>query len=272
MDNQIRVEEQKVTTARAYKVVKHNDLIRKSRFSLSAQEQKIVLYIISKIKPTDTELSEQEFSIMDFCKACGIDHDNGQNYRDIKSTIKGLRDKSIWITLEDGTETTVSWVNKVFINKQSGIIRVKLDDDMKPYLLQLKGTFTQYELLYTLAMKSQYSIKLYELLKSYEFKHSKEFDIDELKKLLIAENYDRFPDFKRKVLDIAMREIESFSDLVVSYEIKKEGRRYASLVFSIKLKEDAISKLQTWKNIDERISPRKTINYDNLLGNAGEKE
>ena len=123
--------------------------------------------------------------------------DSGKNYKDIKQTSKSLRDKSIWITLEDGSETTLSWIDKITINKNSGSIKIKIDDMMKPYLIHLQRHFTSYELLYTLAMRSQYSIRLYEILKSYAYQKNKIFDIEDLKRTLSAENYIRFPDFKR---------------------------------------------------------------------------
>ncbi len=47
--------QRKMMELRNYKVVKSNDLIQKSRFNLSLQEQKIILYLISKVKPEDTE-------------------------------------------------------------------------------------------------------------------------------------------------------------------------------------------------------------------------
>ena len=47
-------------------VAKSNDLIQKSRFSLTAQQQKIVLYLISKITPEDTEFKRYKFSINEF--------------------------------------------------------------------------------------------------------------------------------------------------------------------------------------------------------------
>ena len=56
---------------RSYKIVKSNDLIQKSRFQLSLQEQKIILYLISKIKPTDMEFNEYTFEIYDFLKSVG---------------------------------------------------------------------------------------------------------------------------------------------------------------------------------------------------------
>ena len=188
---------------------------------------------------------------MDFCKICGLDADNGANYKYIKNTLKSLRDKSIWITLPDGSETTLAWIDKATMNRQSGKVIIKIDDMMKPYLLQLRERFTQYELLYTLAMKSQYSLRLYELLKSYEFQHKKVFDLDDLKARVSAENYTRFPDFKRKVLDIAMREINGLSDIGVEYSIIKEGRKYAKIEFTIKIKKELGERFKTWANIDE---------------------
>jgi len=261
---QTEIERRNLTELRTYKIVKANELIQKSRFNLQVQEQKIILYLISKIKPEDVELKEYTFEIQDFCKVCGLDAENGANYKYIKQTLKDLRDKSIWITLKDGTETTLSWIDKVYMHPNSGVVTIKIDDMMKPYLLQLKEHFTQYELLYTLAMKSQYSLRLYELLKSYEFQHKKLFNIDELKIRLSAENYVRFPDFKRKVLDISMREINNLSDLTVTYEIIKESRRYAKIEFSMKIKEDLKDRLVTWAKIDEIISPKQKTLFEKI--------
>jgi len=223
---------------RSYKVVKHNNIIQKARFQLSLQEQKIILYIISKIKPDDAEFILQDFSIIEFCKNCGIDYDNGKNYKNVKDTIKSLSDKSLWVTFENGTESLMRWINKAWINKKSGNIKIRLDDDMKPYLLQLQRDFTEYELLYTLAMRSQYSIRLYELLKSLVYQRKpQDFDIEDLKRVLFAENYKLYGDFKRNVLEISMREINEFSDINITYEIEKQGRKFSKITFFIKEKK-----------------------------------
>ena len=235
--NSKRKEEDELIKARTYSVVKHNDLIQKSRHQLTLQEQKIVLYLISKLKPSDKDFENQVFSISEFCNVCGLDSDNGGNYSYIKNTLKSLRDRSIWITLEDGSETTLSWINKVTLNKRSGTVLLRLDNDMKPYLLQLQGNFTKYELLYTLAMRSQYSVRLYELLKSYQYKKHVIFDIDEFKRLIYAEQYERYPDFKRKVIDIALREINGLTDISVTYSPIKIGKRFAEVSFEISPKK-----------------------------------
>ena len=242
---------------RDYKVIKSNDLIQKSRFDLGTQEQKIVLYLISKIRPEDTELHEYEFSIVEFCKICGIDYANGKNYDNIKKTIKTLNDKSIWVTLNDGGETTMRWIERPYINKNSGVIKIKLDELMKPYLLQMQERFTQYELLYTLPMKSQYAIRLYEILKSYEWKKSVEMDLENLKRMMKAEHYTRFYDFKKKVIEIAMREIDDYTDLKVEYTLKKKGKQFTSIVFQIGTKETLSERLLTWQKINQQITPKR---------------
>jgi len=49
-----------------------------------------------------------------------------------------------------------------------------------PYLFNLKEKFTQYQLYNILAMKSAFSVRIYELVKSYTYQKSKTFKIDEL--------------------------------------------------------------------------------------------
>ena len=244
---------------RSYRVVKSNDLIQKSRFSLQLQEQKVILYLISKIKPEDLELKEHVFEIQEFCRVCGLDASNGANYKYIKKTLKDLRDKSIWVTLADGSESTLSWISSVNISNNSGVVKIRLDDLIKPYLLQLREKYTQYELLYTLAMKSQYSIRLYELLKSYEFQGKKLFSIDELKTRISAETYTRFADFKRKVIDISMREINELSDLNVTYTLTKLGRSYNKIEFLMKTKTDTDERLKTWIHINFILNPKRQL-------------
>ncbi len=256
--------EQKMLQLRAYKIVKSNDLIQKSRFQLSSQEQKIILYLISKIKPEDMILKDHTFEIRDFCKMCNIETNSGANYKYIKQTIKALRDRSIWVTLENGSETTLAWIDKVTINKQSGTLIIKIDEIMKPYLLQLQERFNQYELMYTFAMKSQYSIRLYEILKSYKYQHRKIFDLEELKRILSAENYIRYPDFKRKVLDIAMREMNDVSDLTITYGIIKEGRKYAKIEFFIGIKNDMDERLVMQEKINEVINPTQLSLFEKM--------
>ena len=247
------LKQRELQTLREYSVVKSNDLIQRSRYQLSTVEQKIVLYLISKIKPDDEDFKLYDFQIKQFCEVCGIDETSGKNYSDLKITIKNLADKSVWVTLADGRETLVRWVERPYIDKKSGIIQIKLDDLMKPYLLELQEHFTRYNLYFILAMKSKYSLRLYEILKSYENMGKCEFDIENLKKKLFAEQYKTTQHFNDKVIGIAVREINDYGDIDVKYELIRQGRAFKKIKFSIRFKKNIDERVQTFKRIEEKL-------------------
>ena len=222
-------------------VSKANDLIQKSRFSLSLQQQKVVLYLISQINANDTDFKLYDFMIADFCRVCGIDVDSGGNYINLKNTLQQIANKSVWITLPNKQQTLVRWIEKPYIDSQRGTIRIKLDADMKPFLLQLKKQYTRYQLIYTLRFKSKYSILLYEYIKSV---HSNELStyqqiisIGELKRIMGAEIYDETRDFKRKSLNPAVKEINKYSDKDLIVEEIKKGRKITHLNLIISTKD-----------------------------------
>ena len=235
-----------ILSKREYLVVKGNELIQQNRFELSLTEQKTVAYICSLIKPigaTDRAKGvpfqlDYEFNIRDYCKVCGMDYDNGNNYANVKDTLKKLSDRSMWISFPEKPEEEVlcRWLSKVRTNKKSGIAHVKIDEDLAPYLFDLGQKFTQYQLYNILAMKSAFSVRIYELMKSYAFQKNKIFRLDDLKKLLGVENvksYNRFPDFRRKVLEKAQEEINELTDINIIFEPITKGKKVVDIMFRI---------------------------------------
>lgn len=222
-----------IAQQRSYSVVKSNEIIQKARYDLNILELKTLAYIFSKIKPTDKELQDYSFSIKEYCQVCGIDYKNGSNYINIKKSIKSLRDKSFWLLDEKGNEVLVGWLSKARINKGSGKITVRLDDDIQKYVIGLFENFTQYELLSTLPMKSSYSFRIYELLKSYAYTKSHTFDIDDLKSKVGATNYTNFKDFRRYVLETATKEINLYTDIEINWEPIKDGKKVSKVKFDI---------------------------------------
>lgn len=216
-------------------VVKANELIQNSRFEMTALQQRLVLLIISKIRREDKEFNYCEISVKEFCDITQIDGRSGENYARIKKAIKSIADKSVWIQTKRGEETLVRWIEKPYIDYNSGVIRIRLDQDMKPYLLQLKKNFTRYELYWIMNLRSKYSIRLYELLKSHYYIHNESFSwtfpISELKERLNAQNYKVFKDFKRRCLAPAVDEINRSTDLDVIFYTEKVGRSIEGITF-----------------------------------------
>lgn len=263
-------EQLEIVQARDYKVVKGNEIIQKARYDLGLAEIKAFSFIVSKIKPTDPKFHEYTFTINEYCNVLGIDTNNGKNIRIIKKSLQSLRDKSFWLTQEDGSETTVGWLDKVWINKGSGKIKVRLDEDLQKYVTGLYANYTQYELLCTLPMRSAYSIRIYELLKSYAFTQKHTFKVEDLKKSLGCEHYVRFPDFRRKVLEVAVREINIFTDLEVSWEPVTQGKKVVEVIFRIK-QRDPMSRYKAAQRATDQLDGQMTI-YDYLPKEGSEKK
>lgn len=236
-----------VEKERNLKVYKADELLQKARFTLTITEQRLILYTISKIKPTDTAFTEFEFDLKDFYSVCGIK--GKDSFNEIKKQCLSLKFKAWWLTVIDDKgeewESAVTWFNTLKTNKKSGKIRIKFHEDMMSYLLELSKQreengkfFTAYNFQYVLPMKSIYSIRLYELLKSYQKNNQTWwFKLDKLKHILDCDNYTRYPDFRRRVLEPAIKEINEFTDLNVSYEIEKDGNKIDEIIFVMNEKE-----------------------------------
>lgn len=224
-------------------VVKSNDLIRRTRYDMTTQQQKIVLFAISKIKPNDPPNTQYEISIDEICAACGIQIDGtGYYYKAIKEDLVNLTQR-LWVKMPDKSETTVSWIGDATIIPLSGKVYIKFHEKMAPYLFELRERYTQYQLKNVLVFKSRYSIRLYELLRSYTTQQNidngteKEvrFTVEELREVLAVEKYNRWADFERYVIRKAVDEINRCSDeLCISYDTyKNNGRSVTDIVFII---------------------------------------
>lgn len=220
-------------TRRLY-VVKANDLIRKTRYNLTAQQQKIVLFCISKIRPNDPPGTAYEIDIRELCEACNLDVDiGGMYYKTIKTDLINLTQR-YWVELPDKTLVTVSWIGDAEIIPYSSKVIIHFHPKMAPYLFQLKERYTQYRLEDVLPFKGKHAIRLYEILRSYvtaaeiEEGYQKRVTISlaDLKHSMGIDNYDRWINFERRVILSSVNEINSFSqDMQITYEPMKDGGR-----------------------------------------------
>ena len=255
------MEKTELKTARKNQVVKDNELIQTASYMLTAEEQKLLCYVISKIKPTDREFTRYTISALDFAEVCGIDKRNV--YRDFKKMADGLDEKRRWIKIGDDN-VKFGVFSETEYNERRGSITVVLNSRLQKHLLGLIDTgahYTQYELWNVLSLKSKYSVRLYELFRSYSYQHKKEFDIDELRALLCVENYSMFGDFKRRVLDKAIAEINKYTDLKVSFEPVSIGRehRVVGVIFYISKKELNEKMGAYWETVNRINAKNKQI-------------
>lgn len=277
----VSAHELEVSQARDYYVVQHNDLIQKQRYtieknagtSLTLIEEKMLAYMISQIKPDATELPQLVFDIKSFCEVTGIDGGDTHNYTHLKRALERLAGRVMWLSdRQQGLETTVRYIDRVTIQKGNGKIKIRLDEMLGPYLLNLAGNYFQFSYHNILAMKSKYGIQLYKLLKSYYYSFQRvKFSLDDLKIHLDATNYENFSNFKKKVMEPALKDINTYSDLQVAVEYVKTGRTFTDVIFSMKDLEkpktpEAMEEAQRrYRNVEREIDPNQ-ITLDGYLG------
>jgi len=213
-------------------VVQHNKLIQ-AKYELSLQEKRFVLWLISQISSDDEDFKHYQVPIKELAKSIGLE---SIKYKRMAEITDHLMKRIITIEMiEEKKLIQIAWLRYAEYEYGKGVMKVGFAPELMPYLLQLKSNFTAFQLAAILSFSSLYAIRIYELLKQYEKIGSRTFGLPELKTCLgISENeYLKYNHFKDKVLRIALREINSKTDLHIEIEEIKESRRVAELCFYI---------------------------------------
>lgn len=266
---------------RNYSVVKGNDLIQRTRYSLSLTEQKLLLHLIQRIKPEDNELKDMRFSVTDYMDFMGLDK-AGTVYDYIKKDLWSLAKKQFWMEQSDGSLELVRWLTRVNVNKADQSFIVRLDDNLKPYLLETKKFFTEYNYYYVMTMRKTYSIRMYELLKSYANLAAFQVDLQDLRNSMLVEDdkeedpmkqikkakkpgtstkYKEFPAFRRRVIEPSIEEINLLTDINVKYEFVRRGRKVVAVTFMIAEKSDE-EKKAAQTVIEQRLGKKRGSNHE----------
>ncbi|WP_228394513.1 replication initiation protein, partial [Pseudomonas helleri] len=97
---------------------------------------------------------------------------------------------------------------------------------MLPYLTELTKQFTKYALVDVAKMDSTHAIRMYELIMQWESVGRREISIDELREWFqLQDKYPSIKDFKLRVLDPAIAQINEHSPIMVGWTQKKTGRK-----------------------------------------------
>ena len=216
-------------------VVKSNSLIE-ARSRLTLAEHKLLSCMIAEISSDDTENYKFNFNAQELAKKLGYT-DTSDAYREIGKVVKKLQDRRVQYTDRNtGTEIICRWVAGATFNRREGVVKVAFYDDLVPVLFGLKKYFTKIKLEQALSFRSRFSFRIYELLKEFQGIGKRTMEITELREKVGLEEgaLRQWNDFKRRVLEIAKKEINKKSDIEIAYTPKKRGRKYHSIEFKIR--------------------------------------
>ena len=219
-------------------VVKDNALIDAS-FNLSLVEQRLMLLAIVEAREIQDLTPDTPIEIKASSYREQYNTDSSEAYKQLAEATKQLFNRQFsYVDKYKGEDAiTVSrWLNEATYINNKGTVVIYLNRNVISMISRLEANFTKYLLEQVSDFKSQYSIRLYELLIKYkDVGNSKKYTIEEIRSLLgIGVNeYKVLADFKKRVLDLAVKEINDKTDTTIKYEQFKEGRTISHILFKI---------------------------------------
>lgn len=207
---------------------------------------------------------EHEISIRQLCKL--IEY-SGNNHAAIKEALKGLLSTIIeWNVVNDATGTQ-DWTASSIIASVSlrGPTCLYAYSPRMKQLLHSPTMFGKINLYIQSRFKSSYGLALYENCIRYRgLPYTKWFEMDIFRKLMgvPADHYTIFRDFKRRVLDKSIEEVNTYSDMLVEAELIREGRQVIKIRFALK---ERAKRMRLGNQIEENSNESTNIDLRSKL-------
>lgn len=235
-----------------------NDGITANQDAMTTQEARLLRLVIMQINKTDKELSDYEINIQELAEFLGI-NTTQTLYDDIYNICDRLTKKRIAVKTES---TKNPWSFHPWMAEASydgSVVKLALNQKIKDYVLNFRDLFTQYEMYNILELRSYYSIRIYEILKMkytscYKNKNKFDFSLEELRGMTGTEDVlPQIGSFKRAVIDMAEREINEKTDLLIKVEPIKRSRKYIGFRFIVNEK----SKIKSIESVEITLEKDK---------------
>ena len=247
-------ETQQLKLSRDNTVFQANKLVRCPKDDLTVLEAKLIRLVISQIVKRDTEFMTYTCAAVDLANFWGIATDDV--YREFKQIGDSLLKKVIYMEKENGKGYNhFQWVSR--ISYDNGVITVKLNSELKPYLIGLDKLFTAYGYEVIMTFNTNRVIMLYELLSSYQNLSLRKrpmndsnsmyvpdfikldsdeyiFTMEFLRKYFRCEDkYKITGDFLRRVIQDPLTVINKNTTMNASFRTVRKGRKIGYVIFRL---------------------------------------
>ena len=240
-------------------VEKRNVLNQIRRNNMTLQELRLFSIYLSKINARDISTRTLKFPLENFCRIMEIKADVGQ----IKENMRHLLQQIVDIPYEDGRKGFLSIPLfkecGIYKNEETGqwFFEIEAHDKAVPYMFDFKERYFTYELWNVLRLKSSNQLRMYEILKQYEYIGTCKLSLTELRELLCIspKEYPRWDNFKTRVLDSCQQALAEQTDITFTYEPIRTGHKFTAIMFFIRKNENYVDHLK----LDEYIQRKKPI-------------
>ncbi|MGP5545870.1 replication initiation protein RepM [Psychrobacter aquimaris] len=226
-------------------VVKDNSLINAS-YSLGLVEQRIMLLAIVEARETGQGIDTDTFlevHAQHYADRFDINVNNA--YSMLSEATQTLFNRQVTYTVHDEKRNkpekrVVRWVSGISYVEGAGVVKLRFAPEVVPLITRLEKNFTSYELEQVKNLNT-YATRLYEILASWRSVGKVTITLKELRNNLgLIDEYARLEAFKRRVLDLAVSQINEYTDIKAQYEQHKNGRVITGFTFKFKVKKNKV--------------------------------
>lgn len=226
-------------------VVKDNALINAS-YNLELTEQRLIMLAIINARESGqgiTADSKLEIHASDYAKLFNVSAD--ASYKALREAVNNLFNRQFSYTAEYKKTGKVGivrsrWVSRIFYVDDLALLEITFAPDVVPLITRLEEHFTKYEAKQVAHLTSKYATRLYELLIAWrEVGKVPQLELSEFRNRLglIDNEYTAMSDFKKRVLEPSVKQINEHTDITVTYEQHKKGRIISGFSFKFKQKQ-----------------------------------
>lgn len=215
------------------KVTQSNRLIEASH-TLSLNEKRLILCAASMIDSRKPYPHDGYFTIRadSFAETFGMGRDTA--YEALNDAANRLFERDIRRYSKGKVVEQMRWVFHVKYKESEGCVVLGFSPTVIPHLTMLNKEFTSYQLKQIGALSSFYAIRLYELMSQFHKLGQRECTLEQLREMLdLRDKYPSVKDLRRWVLEPALKELNAGTDLNVTMEVKRRGRKVVGYLFTI---------------------------------------
>lgn len=250
-------------------VVQANPLIE-ARKEMNVTEMRLFVLGLQDITPHikndnlhDVEFHETIIPYNELMEIFGNEY-NG-NITNLKKQVKKASRCVIELSSENGGFGFASIYRKIRYEPNKGLI-IHFNDELKPYILELVNqAYTRYKVKALFSLSSTYAWRILESLlekQGYLKQGHKEIflvlTVEEVRfRLNVPDGLykGKMCNFRSRILDLPIKEINEKTDYFVWYEVQKTGRKVTGFKFWLKLKKTA----ENVETIEENPAPEKEL-------------
>lgn len=255
-------------------VTKANSLVT-ANYSLGVAEQRVILLAIIEARSQQRMIDAK--GVLTIKAKSYQDHFNVEKhtaYEALKNAATGLFEASFeYDDIDDKTgkprHNVVRWVQQIAYIDDAGLVELQFTNAVIPLITRLSEQYTEYELKQVSELQSEYAIRLYEIMMQWKtVGKTKQILLDDLRSQLGVEpsQYRAMCDFKKRVLDHAVSQINKHTDITAKYEQHKTGRRVTGFTFRFESKTKAVS--NDPKQV--KLTPKQIEAYSGKLARLSE--